>query len=370
MLDNRIPDDFPRYDAPLLVEFAKAILIKCGMSGPDAQTLSANLIDADVRGIDSHGIVRLAAYAQQLRSGEIRARPEIVLVERSPVSAIIDGGGGFGVIVGIKGMEWAIEAAKANGLGMVGVRNVGHFGTASYFTRWAASRGPIGIAMTNTSPVVAPAGGIEPRIGNNPISIAIPDGKGGTSFCLDIAMSVVSRGRVKIYSLAGEALPPGWALDINGQPTTDADAALGGALLPFGDYKGTGLAIAIEILTAALTGGQLTQNVRHGGFTVAGNDEHDDSRSVTIGNLFMAIDSGVFRDSSLFQADVESILTYVTGARGLPNSAVRIPGEPEMDAETDRTVYGIPLSLSTLASLMKIGEEHQVSMPNPIKRID
>ena len=358
-----------RYDAEQLRSFGARVFEHVGMRPEDAGLLAGNLVDSELRGVDTHGLARLAPYAGQLRSGDVNPRPQVALEVRTPVVAAVEGDGGFGVIAGMKAVSWATEAARSFGLAMAGVRNVGHFGTASYYTRAAAAEGFIGIAMTDTSPVVAPAGGAEPRLGNNPLSIAVPDGRGGASFCLDIAMSVVSRGRVKMHALAGRALPPHWAIDADGVATSDAEAALTGALLPFGDYKGSGLSMAIEILAGALTGAPLTQHIRHGGFTsaagAAGAAGHaGGSRdAVTVGNLYLVIDPSVFRPAGEVLADVAAIRRYVKAVRPRPGETVLISGEPEEAAAAERTANGIPLGDATLASLRQLAAETGVDLP-------
>lgn len=359
------PEFGPRYRVTELTEFACAVLCSVGMVDSDARTLGANLVDSDLRGIESHGIVRLAPYIGQMTSGDVALRPEVRLEQRTPVAALVDGGGGFGVLAGMQAMRWTVQTARSYGLAMAGVTNIGHFGTASYYSRAAARQGFIGIAMTNTSPVVAPAGGAEPRLGNNPLSIAVPDGNGDVGFCLDIAMSVVSRGRVKLASLAGRAIPAGWALDAAGAPTESADEALDGALLPFGDYKGAGLSMAIEILAAALTGAQLTQQIRHGGFTEAAAAAEPDQRAVTVGNLFLALNPTAFRAMTDFTADVDSITSWVTSARPRPGQTVRVAGDPEREAEAERAAHGIPLGASTVTSLRMLAERYGVALPTP-----
>lgn len=343
------PTPGPRFSAETLTEFTAGVFAATGMDRQHAQLLARNLVDADLRGVSTHGAVRIPGYVAQLRNGDVDPRAKVVLEERSAAAALVDGGGTFGAIGGSMAMDWAISTAASTGIAMVGARNVAHFGAAGYYARMAATAGMIGIAMTNGAPAIVTAGGIDARLGNNPLAIAAP---GDDGFCLDIAMSVVSRGRVKLVADAGQPVPEGWAIDASGHTTTDAQAALDGALLPFGGYKGAGLALAVEVLSAALTGAQLSQDVRPSGFTAtAAGDPAGRSGDVTVGHLFLVIDPRIFRPLDDTEHDIHRIVEYVQDSKTLPGETVLIAGQPEAGLAAARLDDGIPLAEALTVTL-------------------
>ncbi len=345
-----------RFAPAVLRDFSVGIFVAAGMRLGDAQALSDNLVDSDLHGVSTHGMVRIPGYLAQLESGDVDPRATAELEQRAPASAIVNGGGTFGAIGGTLAMTWAIDAAAESGIAMCGARNVAHFGAAGYFSRLASSAGMIGIAMTNTPPAVATTGAVDIRLGNNPLAISVP---GDENFTLDLAMSVVSRGRVKLMADAGKPIPQGWALNAEGHPTTDAQEALDGALLPFGGYKGAGLAVAVEILAAALTGAQLTQAVKPSGMTATAGQRGgigSVGESVTVGHLFIAIDPSVFRPLLDFEHDVSRIVKYVLESKTLPGSTVKIAGQDESALASRLRAEGIPLEAETVATLNSIAE--------------
>jgi len=353
-----------RYPVAEVTRFATDVFVAVGMSREHAGWLADNLIDADLHGVNTHGVVRIPGYISQFTRGDIDPKASVVLSEKSVASALVDGGGTFGAIAGTQAMEWGIEAAARTGIAMVGAKNVAHFGAAGYFARLAAAHGMIGIAMTNTPPAVATTGGIDGRLGNNPLAIAAP---GPDNFSLDVAMSVVSRGRVKLTADAGLPIPEGWAIDSDGHPTTDGAAALDGSLLPFGGYKGAGLALAVEILAAALTGAQLTQQAKPSGLTATANQGGGTAGggSVTIGHLFLVIDPRIFRPLEDVEQDIHQIVDYVKDSRTLPGEKVIIAGQREAELVAERESSGIPLSAAVVASLDDVAATLGVAAVKP-----
>lgn len=351
-----------RVDPVALTEFVIDVFAATGMPREHATPLADNLVDADLHGVSTHGLVRVPGYVDQLRSGDVDPHAQVTLEARSAVSAIVDGGGTFGAIGGSRAIEWGVDAARGSGIAMCGAKNIAHFGAAGYFSRLAAASGMVGIAMTSTPPAVATAGGIDRRLGNNPLAIAAP---GPDNFSLDVAMSVVSRGRVKLFADADKAVPEGWAIDVDGHPTTDAHAALDGTLLPFGGYKGAGLALAVEILSAALTGGQLTQHAKPSGFTATNGDAGATGQggqgSVTVGQLFIVIDPEIFRPLQAFEADVHQIVDYVKQSQTLPGEQVLIAGEQEAEIAAQRRREGIPVPAAIRTRLDELASELSVA---------
>jgi len=355
-----------RYDAGELTAFVAAIFRAAGMPEQDAEIVARSLVDADTHGVATHGTARVAAYVTQLRAGEVNAAPAERVVRDQPAAALVDADGGFGAPAGIRAMDRAIEKARAYGVGLVGVRNVAHFGTAAFYSRHAAANGCVGLAMTSTSAVVAPYGGAEPRIGNSPLSAAAPGPDGDPEIVLDIAQSTTARGRLKLALDAGTEIPEGWAIDAAGRPTTDPAAALEGSLLTSGGHKGSGLSVVVEMLAAGLTGAQLSQDAHHGGFTRRDAGTADASADVTVGNLYLAVPADVFGDGEGVRNRARAIADHV---RACPPAAgfdrVRAPGDLEREHATDAATHGVPILAPTERELHDLATQYGLAMPHP-----
>lgn len=353
-----------RYDAGELTAFVTAVFRAAGVSGEDAGLIARSLVDADVHGVATHGTARVAAYVTQLRAGEVNAAPAERVLSDQPAAALVDADRGFGAPAGIRAMDRAIEKARAYGVGLVGVTNVAHFGTAAFYSRHAAAAGCVGLAMTSTSPVVAPYGGTEARIGNSPLSAAAPGPDGEPEIVLDIAQSVSARGRVKLALDAGTEIPAGWAIDADGRPTTDPAAALAGSLLTSGGHKGSGLSVVVEMLAAGLTGAQLSRDVHHSGFTRSDPDTADASADVTVGNLYLAIPTAVFGDEQGVRTRARAIADNVRTCPPAPGfDHVQAPGDQERAHATEATTHGVPLLAPTERDLHDLAERYALAMP-------
>lgn len=221
------------------------------VSKADAAMIADNLIDAEIRGVTTHGLTRIPLYTEKLISGlcDAKAVPEIV--KNYGATALIDAHDGLGQVAATKAMELAIEKAEQFGVGYVGLRNGSHYGTAGYYAMMAEKRGMIGFSMTNSGAFVAPFGGVEKRLGTNPIAVALPAEK-HLPILLDMATSRVSRGKLLVNMKKGEPVPDDWALAIDGSRTTDAPQAFRGILLPLG-YKGYGMAVIVDMLSGVLS---------------------------------------------------------------------------------------------------------------------
>ena len=231
------------------------IFVQLGLRDEDAALVAGSLVEADLRGVASHGVQRIPTYANSLRSGAIVAQPEIKTVMDSGWALTIDGGGGMGQIAAQAATKLALERAAQTGHGAVSVRNSNHCGAMAYWALQAVPQRAIGIAITNAGTNMMPTGGREKLVGNNPVAYAIPTGR-ETPLVLDMATSVVAGGKLDIARIKGQSIPLGWALDKEGQPTTDPVAARQGALLPVGGPKGYGLALVLDILCGVLSGGR------------------------------------------------------------------------------------------------------------------
>lgn len=348
------------YSAAQLDSFVRQVLGKLGLPGEDAGLAADALVHADLLGIDSHGVRRLEShpgFLPGLERGLINAAPSVRVIRESPATALLDGDNGLGVVVATRAMQLAIKKAGTAGIGAVAVTNTHHLGVACHYAMMAMDRGMIGIAMTNAYPQMVPAGGAKASLGTNPISIAAPAGD-RPAFILDIASSVVSYGRIDLARQEGASLPDGWLVDSEGKPSNDpSDIETGGALLPLGStpelgsYKGTGLAIMVDVLSGVLSG--------------AGYSSILDPASWTTGHFMLAIDIEAFRPLLDFRRMMDAM---VDALRATPASAgierVTVPGERKLATRAARRRTGIILPAQVAESLSRISRKYDVPLPS------
>lgn len=319
-----------------------AIFRGWGMAEPAAEATVRLMIAADLRGIDSHGILMLPLYDELRLAGKIEMKPEVRVMAESPVTALIDGGGGLGHYPGDKAMKLAIDKATGTGLAAVGVRNSNHYGAAGVYALQAAERGLIGISMTNVwNSAIVPTRGTTSMFGTNPIAFAAP-ARRNPPFCLDMATATVAVGKLKLAALHHKPLPQGWALDAEGKITKDPKVALvSRKLTPLGgtaelaSHKGYGLAAMVEILCAMLTGAWYapTRERRHPG-----------AKKFNVGHFFMAISPKAFRAEGEFEDDMDDMLDALRAVTPLdPAQPVLVAGDPERTMLAEREKTGIPV---------------------------
>jgi len=314
-----------------------------GVPEEDAKTTVHVLLCADLRGVSTHGIQRLLMYVPRIRKGLINPNPKIVVKSVAPAMKLINGDNGLGPVVGTRGMKEAIESARELGIAFAGCRNSNHFGAAAPYVLMACQEKMVGIAGTNASPTMAPWGGFEKLMGNNPLAVGVPY-EGGTPFVLDMAMSVSSRGRMRHMAEKGEKMPEGWAVDSDGRPTTDPLEGLRGFVLPIGLYKGYGLALAIDILSGIVTGAGFSTGVK----SLIQQWEEPQH----IGHFFIAIDPTRFMDWEAFSDRMKQLCDSMRNAHRIDlTQPVFIPGEPEAQMERDRRVHGIPFEPDVVKTL-------------------
>ena len=289
------------------------------MEGGLAGELAGILVDADLEGVHTHGLIRLEEYVPALQRGAWRPTATLTVVQETPATAVVDGGSGVGPVLALRAMERCVAKARQTGVAVVSLRNGGHFGRAGYYARWAAQQGLIGVAMTNASPCLAPWGGRQRVLGNNPLAIAVPR-RSHPPVVLDMALSVVAQGRIRLARDRGEMLPEGWGLDPQGQPTRDPVQVLLGSLMPVGGYKGYGLALMVDLLTGVLSGGAFGTQVTSA----------RELRQQNICHTFLAIHVPHFREMDAFLEDVEQLVNMVKGSPPAPwAQEILLPGEPE-----------------------------------------
>jgi len=352
-----------RFSAASLVEFTATALERSGLTAEDARRGAEILIDADLMGIDSHGIAHLNShrgYVPGLKAGAVVARPSIAIARESPSTALVDGGGGFGLTVGFRAMRLAMEKAAAVGCGMVSVKNSRHFGAAGYYALMAVQEDMIGLAMTNAAPWMVPTNARQRMIGTNPIAVAAPAGVEQPFLC-DLATTAVAMGKLEIAEREGKPIPSGWALDRDGADCTDIEQVRrgGGGLTPLGSsgstssYKGYALGQVVDILCGVLSGAGYSLILGRG--------------TSEAGHFFGAYRVDAFRDVSEFKAMMDEMQRTFRTAEPMPGAErVLLPGQREFETRAERERNGIPLHDSVVATLQQLAEELGVPAPQPL----
>ena len=326
-----------------LMELGIHALQGVGVPDEDARTTVEILLWADLRGVSSHGIQRLLMYIPRIRKGLMNPRPRIEVQSPAAALRIVHGDDGLGPVVGARGMREAMDLARTLGTGFVGCNASNHFSAAAPYVLMACRERLIGIAGTNAFPTMPPWGGMGNIVGNNPLAVGVPC-EGEDPFVLDMAMSVSSRGRIRQMAEKKEKIPEGWALDGQGRPTTDPMEGLKGVVLPMGQHKGYGLAVALDILSGVLTGSGFATEVK----SLVQQWEEPQH----VGHFFIVIDPVRFMPWEEFSERLKALFSILRGARRIdPETAIIVPGEYEADLERKRRAQGIPLEAKTLEIL-------------------
>jgi LDH2 family malate/lactate/ureidoglycolate dehydrogenase len=339
-----------------LRDFGTRVLVSLGVPEDDATLVADSLVQADLWGHQSHGLLRLPWYVARLRSGAMRAVTDPVVLSDTGPLLLLDGRDGIGQVLTERARRTAVERAGTHGVGVVGVRNSNHFGTAMYFTRRAAHEGFVAVLTTNASPAMAPWGGREKRLGTNPWSIAAP-GPDGRVVAVDIANTAVARGKVHLAKNRAESIPEGWALSADGTPTTDPAEGVLGVILPMAGHKGYAISFLMDVLSGALTGSAVATGV-HGPYEAA-------ERS-GCGHLFLALDVDAFGgDRAGYEERVRHLVDEMKSvplAQGFDE--VFYPGEVEDRAEAANVAAGgVVLAEQSLADLRRLADETGVAFP-------
>lgn len=354
------------YPYARLQQFAFDIFQKMGCPADQATLATEVLLSADLRGIDSHGVARLSGYVRLWEANRIQAAPAIAITHESPSTAVVDGGGGLGLVVAPYAMKVAIDKARQCGTGWVSVRNSNHFGIAGYHAMMALGHDMIGIAMTNASPLVAPTFSIERLLGTNPIAVAIPAGT-QPPFVADLATTTAANGKLEILQRKNLEAPLGWIQDKEGNPSTNAhELKDGGALVPLGSdrehgsHKGYGLGAIVDIFSAVLSGANYGPWVPP---FVAFLAPPADPVGAGIGHFFGAMRIDAFRSGDEFKHHMDNWITRFREAKPVAGqSRVLIPGDPEREMEAIRIKEGIPLNEKVVEDLRQLGERFDLAL--------
>lgn len=345
---NRVPAGSSRVEASSLQAVVASMLEAVGASEEDSELVASLLVDADLAGVASHGVQLLPMYVDRILAGSVDPTAHAVVVMDADAIAVLDCQNGLGHVTATQAMRIAAEKAEAYGIGLLAARNAFHFGMASHFTVMAAEEGKIGIASSNTRSLMPAPGGTERLVGNNPISIALPSAD-ESPLVLDIALSEATMGKIRLAAASGLSIPPTWATDEGGEPTTDPVAAIAGMLLPAGGHKGFGFALTIDLLCGLLSGGGYGDSVNplYGDLSLPYNSSQ----------LFMAIDVERFRPLTDFQKAVADAADRVRSSGRRPDvSHIYVPGDQKMLRR--REANGIvEIDQATLLSLSATAEK-------------
>jgi LDH2 family malate/lactate/ureidoglycolate dehydrogenase len=347
-----------------LTDFVVSVFESIGCSEVDAHLAADVLVSADARGIDSHGVARLAGYLRLYDHGRLNPTPNIRILHESPSTALLDGDRGLGLVVAPRAMEIACQKAALAGTGWVAVQNSNHFGIAGYHAMKAVPNQMIGWAMTHAAPLVTPTFSKEKLLGTNPIAVAIP-ALNEPAFLADFASTAVAYGKLEILQRQGLDTPDGWVQDKDGHPSNDAFAIKnGGALLPLGgdrehgSHKGYGLGAVVDILSGVLSGANFGPWVPP--FATAGFMQAGETVGKGTGHFLGAMRVDAFRPTEDFLTDMDRWIQRFRSAEAVAGKQVIIPGDPERLLEIERKRDGIPLLEPIVADLKAMAARFNV----------
>ncbi|MCL2058686.1 MAG: Ldh family oxidoreductase [Oscillospiraceae bacterium] len=351
-----------------LSRFCADVFARYGFTPDDSARITEILLCADLYGIESHGVQRLIRYHKEITGGFVNIDANPATVVDTPVSAVIDADRAMGQLISTQAMDVAIGKAKSSGIGMVAVRNSNHFGIAGFYAQMASDADLMGICMTNTEAIGVPTYGKKAMLGTNPIALAFPASP--VNFLYDAATTVVPRGKIEVYSKNGQPLPEGWAVDVDGKASADADEILrniiakaGGGIAPlggdtelYGGHKGYGLGIIVDLFCGVFSGGKTSnhQNLMPG--------------STDITHFFMAVDYGLFGGKEAIR---ENFSTFLQELRDSPRADGRqriyTHGEKEQESRAQKLASGIPINAKTREEMHMIAAHQSLSYDDYFK---
>jgi len=343
------------YHAEELKEYMVRFFTKLDVPTEDAAIAADILLAADLRGVESHGLIRLNTYyGDRLRKKLVDPTTPLTVLHESACALSLDGGNGVGLVAGYRAMTRTIEKAKTAGIAITTVRNSNHYGIAGYYAMMALPHNMIGVSFTNAQPLVAPTYGKKAVLGTNPIAVAAPADH-CRPWVLDMATSIVPIGRVTVYDKARRDLPLGWGIDSQGQPTTaPSDVLKGGALMPLGGtdvmrgYKGYGLAMLVDIFAGVLAGASFGEKV----------GQPSSTRTADVGHFFAAISIDAFRPIADFKADMDAYLQELKESpKAAGHDRIYVHGEKEFELAEQRQRTGVPVMQPVVDSLIENGKQ-------------
>lgn len=345
-------DELSRVNAKALKNCCDGIFTAAGMAKADAGLVSDSLIQADLMGMNSHGVMRVPVYVRRIEAGATKALSAIEIVKESGTTTLIDGHNGMGQVIATRAMAICLEKAEQSGVAFTAVRGSNHFGMALTYSTMALPHDMIGMVFTSpAAKLMAPWGGAEPILDNNPFSFAVPAGR-EYPVVLDMATSVVARGKIAVAAKKGQKIPLDWALTAAGLPTDDPAEAFNGILLPTGGYKGYGLTVIVGILSAVLSGAAILASE-------VTDFYNDVERPQNIGHLFGAMKLDRFCEPNVFKAKMDAMIREIKNCRLAPGAdQILLPGEREFITAAENQAKGIPLAGSVITDLNALARKY------------
>jgi LDH2 family malate/lactate/ureidoglycolate dehydrogenase len=340
----------PRISAAPLAAFIARAFAAAGLPADDAQILAGLMVEADLRGSDTHGVIRLPLYVRRIRAGGINTKPDIRVVSDRPSAALIDGDNGMGHLVMRRAAHLAIDKAKKTGIGWVGARMSNHAGPAALYVTMPLRHDMIGLYFAvGSSNHLPPWGGSESLLGTNPMAVAVPAGD-EPPIVLDMAPTVAAYGKVRLKAQRGEQMPVGWMIDRDGKPLTDPKRADEGHLLPIGDYKGSGLSLIIGILGGLLNRAAMGREVI--------DFVKETGKPTNTGQAVAAIAIETFMPVAEFKRAVDQVVRDIRDSRRLPGvERIWLPGEQSHAKLLDRRAHGVPMPKALRESLDAVARD-------------
>src|ERR1700687_4561495 len=344
----------PRVSAPQLTAFVARAFIAAGLPEDDAQAVAGLMVEADLRGSDTHGVIRLPLYMRRLRAGGINIKPNIRVISDRASVALIDGDNGMGHLVMRRAAAFAIEKAKANGIGWVGARMSNHAGPAALYVTLPLEHNMIGFYFAvGSNNHLPPWGGSESLLGTNPMAVAVP-AQDEPAIVLDMAPTVAAYGKVRLKAQRNEQMPVGWMIDKEGKPLTDPKRADEGHLLPIGDYKGYGLSLIIGLLAGALNRAALGRDVI--------DFVEETGKATNTGQAIAAISINAFMPAAEFKRAVDQVIRDIRGSRRLPGvERIFLPGEQSHAKFLERRAHGVPMPNALRDSLDALARDLSIA---------
>ncbi|HEV2319030.1 MAG TPA: Ldh family oxidoreductase [Verrucomicrobiae bacterium] len=354
-----------RFKPELVRTLATAIAMRAGVRKGDAVVLADALVDADVHGVSTHGLSRLNIYIRRIQKGLIDPKAKLVIERRHGAAMAVDAGNGLGHVQAAKTLAKLIPKAKRNGVAAATVRNSQHFGALSYYCNLAAKQDMILFATTNCEPAMSPEGACQAFFGTNPIAASFPTGK-GWPVKIDLATSIVARGNIIAAQKRGQPIPLGWALTPEGEPTTDAAAALAGTVLTMAGHKGYALALMVEIFSSVLSGAAVGPAI--------GSMYKNMDRKQDVGHFFFLLDIGAFMDVADFKRRMDKAIDDIKSCRKRPGvNEILVPGERSYQKARQNLAEGIVIDEATRKELKTLCQElrikytlEELASPQPV----
>lgn len=330
------------------IDFCTEAFMAVGVPEADGKIVAQNLVEAELRGHGSHGVSRMKFYMAKLAGGGFNPKPNIRILKDRPSMLLMDSDYSLGAVAGTQAMSLCIEKAKKTGFAAASVCNGNHYGIAGFYAMMALEHDMIGFSVCNSVKLQAVHGGAVPMLGTNPIAVAVPAGK-QYPLVFDAATSTVASGKIIVADIEGKPIPLGWALDTSGNPTSSAKDALQGALLPLGGYKGSGLAIIVDVFSAVLSGAMTSPHVNELRF--------DPDKPQNVGFFFGAIDVGSFEDVDVFKARIDQLIDELKSCKKMEGvEEIFMPGEIEYRKKEQFSKNGFKIGPGVHNDLLQLKE--------------